>query len=216
MFTISQQVWSIISSDITAMQFLKLGLLNTSGYAKTILPKIQAKSLAKVSLGSIVTALARLKKDVILDEQKIPKFEIEDLSLKLPICELVYAKNKNPNPDLSEIYKSLEKNDSTHFNLVNIEDELDIFVSSQKVDLVKRQMKDFTILLEEVNLSALILKYDYKYRNFPGMGSQILNCLALRSISFVECLTTYSEFIIYIKQDLANQAIEVLKEEFMN
>ena len=216
MFTVSQQVWNILSKDITAMQFLKQGLLNTSGYAKTILPKLQTKSLAKISLGSIITALARVKKDLILNEQNIPKFKIEDLSLKLPICELVYAKTKNPNPDLSEIYKNLEKNDSIHFNLINIQDELDIFVSNQKVDSVKKQMKDFSLILEEVNLSALILKYDYRYRNFPGMGSQILNCLAVRSISFVECLTTYSEFIIYIKQDLANQAIEVLKEEFMS
>ena len=215
MYTISQQVWKIISKDVTAMQFLKKGLLNTSGYAKSILPQIQAVSLARVTLGSLTTALARVKKDLILNQEQIPKFRIEDLSLKLPILELVYSKTKNPNPDLSLIYQSLEKNDSIHFNLVNVEDELDIFVSSQKADLVKKQMKDFELILEEPNLSALILKYDYRYRNYPGMGSQVLNCLALKSISFVECLTTYYEFIIYIKQDLANQAIEVLKTEFM-
>jgi hypothetical protein len=76
-------------------------------------------------------------------------------------------------------------------------------------------MNFFKSTLQENNLSALTIKYNPEFRNYPGMGSQILNALGLNSITFVECLTTYSEFVIYIKQDLASKAMEVLKEGFM-
>jgi hypothetical protein len=89
-------------------------------------------------------------------------------------------------------------------------------VSSNQLDLVKNQMQNFDLILQENNLSALVLKYDPDYRNYPGMASQILNLLAINSIILVESLTTYSEFIIYIKQDFANRAVEVLKKAFMD
>ena len=128
---------------------------------------------------------------------------------------MVYQKTHNPNPDLSQIYKALQDTESIHFNVVNVEGELDIFVSTSQLELVQKHMNFFKLILKENDLSALTLKYDPDFRNYPGMGSQVLNLLAINSISFVECLTTYSEFTIYIKQDLVNRAMEVLKEGFM-
>jgi len=215
MTTISQLVWSIISKDAQALDYLCKGLLNTSAYAANILPKIQASTLSKVSQGSIITALARIKKNSQIKTNSIPKMKIDDISLRLPIFELVYRKNRDPNPDLSQIYQKLEGLESVHFNVINVENELDIFVSYSRLELVKKQMRSFDLLLEEKNLTAIILEYDAKFRNFPGMGSQILSCLAQNSINMIECITTYSKFIIYIKQDLANLAIEALKSEFM-
>jgi hypothetical protein len=215
MLTISQQVWNILAKDNVATEYLKNDLLNTSSYAKLIQPKIEDLTLTTVSLGSIVTSLARIKQKLNTVVSTKPKFRINDIALKLPISEIVYKKTHNPNPDLSEIYKALEDKESIHFNVVNVEDELDIFVSSSQLGLVQKHMNFFKTILKEEGLSALILKYDPDFRNYPGMGSQILNALAVNSITFVECLTTYSEFIIYIKQDLANRAMEVFKDGFM-
>ena len=216
MLTISQYVWNILTKDNIAVEYLKADLLNTSSYAKLILPKIEAQTLTKVSLGSIVTSLARIKQKLNQSIVNKPKFVIQDISLKLPITELVYQKTHNPNPDLSQIYKALKDTDSSHFNVINVEEELDIFVSTSQLALVQKHMNFFKLTLKENDLSVLTLKYDPDFRNYPGMGSQVLNLLAINSISFVECLTTYSEFIIYIKQDLANRAMEVLKEGFMS
>ena len=215
MLTVSQQVWSIISKDNVALEYLKNDLLNTTGYAKLIIPRIEKQTLTKISIGSVVTSLARIKQKLNIAAIDKPKFKIEDISLKLPITELVYKKNQNPNPDLSLIYAGLDGNESVHFNIVNVADELDLFISSSRVNLVEKHLKDSTLIIKEANLSALILKYDPDFRNYPGMGVQVLNLLAVNSITFVECLTTYSEFIIYIQQDLANRAMEVLKEGFM-
>lgn len=215
MLTISQYVWNILTKDNIAVEYLKSDLLNTSSYAKLILPKIEAQTFTKVSLGSIVTSLARIKQKLNQNIVTKPKFVIQDISLKLPITELVYQKTHNPNPDLSQIYKALKDSDSSHFNVVNVEEELDIFVSTSQLELVQKHMNFFKLILKENDLSVLTLKYDPDFRNYPGMGAQVLNLLSINSISFVECLTTYSEFIIYIKQDLANKAMEVLKEGFM-
>lgn len=215
MLTISQHVWNILSKDNIATEYLKKDLLNLTAYAKTIQAEIEIQTLSKVSIGSIVTSLTRIKTKL---NQKIttnPKFKIDDISLKLPISELVYQKTHNPNPELSQIYQEFKNAGSIHFNIVNVEDELDIFVSSNQLDLVKNQMTKFKLILQEDQLSALVLKYNPSFRNYPAMASQVLNCLAINSIIFVECLTTYSEFIIYIKQDFANRAVEVLKKAFM-
>lgn len=215
MYTVSQHVWNIISKDNVAIEYLKADLLNTTSYAKLIQTKIEAQTLTKTTLGSIVTSLARIKKQLNQTIITRPRFKIDDISLKLPISELVYSKTHNPNPDLSTIYKLLESKDSIHFNVVNVEDELDIFVSSSQLNLVEKHMNFFKLILKETDLSALTIKYNPNFRNYPGMGVQVLNLLAVNSITFVECLTTYSEFIIYIKQDLANRALEVLKDGFM-
>jgi len=216
MLTISQYVWNILTKDNIAVEYLKTDLLNTTSYAKLILPKIEAQTLTKVSIGSVVTSLARIKQRLNQNIVTKPKFRIQDISLKLPITELVYHKAHNPNPDLSQIYKALKDTDSSHFNVVNVEEELDIFVSTSQVELVQKHMNFFKLILKENDLSVLTLKYDPDFRNYSGMGSQVLNLLAINSISFVECLTTYSEFIIYIKQNLANRAMEVLKDGFMS
>jgi hypothetical protein len=60
-----------------------------------------------------------------------------------------------------------------------------------------------------------VLKYDPKFRDYPGMASQVLNALSINSITMIECLTTYSEFIIYINQQEANKAIEIFTKDFM-
>ena len=93
---------------------------------------------------------------------------------------------------------------------------LDIFISDNFKDIVKKQMCNFELVLEETGLSAITLKYDYKFRNYPGMASQVLNLLAINSIIFVECLTTYSEFIIYIKQEYTDKTINLLRKTFMS
>jgi|688.fasta_scaffold148353_3 hypothetical protein len=216
MLTVSQYVWSILSKDNIATEYLKKDLLNLTAYAKTIQTEIETQTLSKVSIGSIVTSLTRIKTKLSSNIATNPKFKIDDISLKLPISELVYQKSRNPNPELGKIYLELKNTGSVHFNIVNVEDELDIFVSSNQLDLVKNQMQNFGLILQENDLSALVLKYDPEYRNYPGMASQILNLLAINSIILVESLTTYSEFIIYIKQDFANRAVEVLKKAFMN
>ena len=126
MLTISQQVWSILTKDNVATEYLKNDLLNTSSYAKLIQPKIEALTLTTVSLGSIITSLARIKQKLNTVVVTKPRFRINDIALKLPISEIVYKKTHNPNPDLSEIYKALEDKESIHFNVVNVEDELDI------------------------------------------------------------------------------------------
>lgn len=216
MFTVSQYVWNILSKDNIATEYLKNGLLNTTAYAKTILPEIEKQTLAKISVGSVVTSLIRIKGKLDSKVTTSPKFKIDDISLKLPISELVYKKSFNPNPQFSQIYLNLKAIGSIHFNIVNVEDELDIFVSTSQLQIVQNQMTNLELILKEDNLCALVLKYNPEFRNYPGMGSQVLNVLAINSIIFVECLTTYSEFIIYIKQDFANTAVEVLKKTFIS
>ncbi|GAB4143255.1 MAG: hypothetical protein OHK0017_00400 [Patescibacteria group bacterium] len=215
MQTISQVVWNIVSVNQIALDYLKTGLLNTSAYAKLIQPQVEKELMLNVSANSIVTALSRIRQNQVISNQS-PKFIIRDLSFKLPISELVFKKNGNPHPDLADIYSKLSKESDIHLNIVNVEEELDIFVSSSKVDVVKKCLAELNLLCEENKLSALMLKYDPSYRQYSGMASQILNSLAVNSITMVECLTTYSEFIIYIKQDQANRAIDLLTKEFMN
>ena len=125
------------------MDYLKADLLNTTSYAKILQPKIQAQTLTQVSIGSIVTSLVRIKQKLTKIINAGPQFVIKDLSLKLPISELVYKKTHNPNPDLSSIYKDLETTDSVHFNVVNVEAELDIFISSNQTHLVQKHMNFF-------------------------------------------------------------------------
>lgn len=216
MQTISQAVWSVISSDQVALEYLTKGLLNSSAYAEQIRPQIEHRLTLKVTTNSIVTALSRLRQTRVKVAQTIPKFKIDDLSFKLPITELVFKKDHDPNPMLAKIYEKLEKINNLHLNIVNVTNELNIFVSSSAAGIIKNCLKDFELILQEERLSALVLKYDSKFRNYPGMGSQILHALAVNSIIMVECLTTYSEFIIYIKQAEANKAVELLSRNFMS
>ena len=215
MHSISQVVWSQISKEPVILDLLQTGILNCSAYAAKLQPDVEKITLTKVNINSIVTALVRIREKQNLKTLQIPKFKIDDLSLKLPITELVYRKNINPNPALGNVYQNLENSESTHFNVISVQDEIDIFVSSNQTDIVKAGMNGFDLILQENQLAAINIKYDPNFRNYPGMANQILSCLAVNSINMIECFTTHCELIIYINQRLANQVLEILNQNFM-
>lgn len=212
---ISQLVYEHIVEDITALNYLKNGLLNTAQYAELIKPEIEYKLYTTVSKSSIVTALSRIKKNLNQQPSKIPKFEIEDIKLNLPISELVYKKDKNPSLDLIRVYQEIGSNNQTFLNINNATNEIDIFVSSSKKEAVKKLLKEQSLAHEVENLAVITLKYDPRFRDYPGIAAQVLNLLSIKNINMVEALTTYSEFTIYIQQDNAQKAIQTLQESFM-
>ena len=86
-------------------------------------------------------------------------------------------------------------------------------MSSQKTDQILKMLKKDYKLLEKVdNLVAITLTYNPKFRNYAGMAAQVLNLLAVKNINMLECLTTYSEFVLYISKTESERAIQTLQK----
>lgn len=214
MQTISQIVSAIIQEDVVALTYLQEGLLNTSAYAEKILPIVEEKVFKDVGKNSIITALSRIKAKASDTHSKLD-FKINDIRLILPIAELVYKKNKSLNAEISKVYRSFQNDHKIYLNINNVDHEIDIFASSPAVQKIKEVCGELELVTQENDLAAITLEYSSQYRNYSGMAAQILNALAVANINMVECLTTYSEFTIYIDQQEAQKTIGLLHDKFM-
>jgi aspartokinase len=212
---VADHVRDILLQDITTLDFLKKGLLNTRAYAKTLLPVIAQRSLLMPSLGSVVTALSRIKKDVSSNGLTLKQFQIKNIELKLPITEIVIKKSGNTFELLASLYSKLSTDEKASLNIINVAYELDIFVSSDLVETIINHFGESECQEIEPDLAAVLLEYDPDYRNYYGMAAQVLMSLANNRINMLECATTYSELIIYISQDQSQKCIEVLQNEFL-
>jgi aspartokinase len=212
---IADHVRDIIFSDVITLEYLHKGLLNTSAYAQSIIPEIESRSLLKPTLGSVVTALSRIKHDDIIEESLLQQFVIDNIEMKMPITELVFKKTGNTIQLLSNLYSKLSKKERATINIVNVEHELDIFAQSDLSDIILQHFGKKNCLEIQPNLAAIILEYDPHFRNYYGMAAQVLMTIANNRVNMLECATTYSEFIIYIDQSQANDCLEVIKNNYL-
>lgn len=212
---IADHVRDIIYNDVSKLELLVSGMLNTSAYAHSIIPEIESRALITPSHGSVVMALSRIKREGVPDELKRRLFEIDSIEVELPITELVFTKKGDTFGYLSAIYKEIKAMDNTTLNVLNVKDEVDIFCSSKLTDLVQKTFENEKCLDVQSNLAAITIHYNPDYRSSFGMASQIFETLASNRVNMLETVTTYSSIVIYIHQDQSQKCLEVLQSRFV-
>jgi|688.fasta_scaffold144394_2 hypothetical protein len=212
MLSITDHVRNILVSQPLIEEMLGQNLLNTTQYAKQIQPQIEQKSYKKVEIGSIVTALSRLKND-IKNFTKI-NFKAEDISLKFPISEISYTLSTAHISKTSKIYEKFGGLENHFLNIVSGSSETTIFVNTKyKTEIIKAFGKKSKIVLD--NLCLINLKFNPKYFYETGITYLVLKSLTWNNVNLVEIVSTYTEIGLIISMKDSQKAFDILSRDFL-
>jgi len=214
MTSITDYVRNILDKNQFISENLRLGLLNTSQYARDIQAQVEAALYKKVKLQTIVTSLNRIKTEL---ENKIPvKFVVDDIQLKYPISDIVYHKNLDNYQRAASLHSSIGAEANNFFNLIVGNTETNIFVNSKYLPEVLAKFENQKPLYVRGELAGVILKFDAKYMNSPGGIFQVISQVSMSGVNIIEVLSTYTEITIFVDVADSQKVIEILKSNFLN
>ncbi len=209
MNTIKEGVEKILNNDIEAQNSLSRGILNLSQYAREIKEKVEKLTNKQISNQSLVVTLSRIER-----KQKaygfLPKVEISNLSVKSPIVEFIYEKNKKNLEQILKLFASAQKDNETFFSLSTSTRDIAIIAS---LSLEKEIVRTITQKPKQIkhDLSAISVRFDEQLVQEPNIGYALMHLISLRNITLDEVFSTYNEFTFVFKTEYLHKVIEALK-----
>jgi hypothetical protein len=213
MLTTTDYVRQILKESPFIAEILRNDWLNLSQYAKSIQLEIETKTYKTVQLGSIITALTRIRAEV--KEKFEIKLNINDVSLKIPITEFNFAKNADHNQKISRLYQELAKVENSFLNIISGNTETGIFVNSKYEQQVLAIFSTQKPNLFLPNLGAISIKFDSNCLEVSGVVYQILKYLVWENINLLEVISTYTELTLIVNQNNTHKTFEILSKKFV-
>ena len=213
MIKVSEIVVEMLQKDEMALEALRAGVLNLSSYARKIQPQIEKRLYKPVKLGSIVTALSRIK----LEDKGIvplrPDVRIEDMSIKSPLCEITYEKTDEV---LAKLPKLKTKRDANNkfFTITQGVGEVTIIMPENLENVVNEH---FGIMPkgQYQDLVAITVRFvEEEYIEVPNMIYALVAALASKRINLIEIVSTFTEISFIVRQKDMSETVDILKEHF--
>lgn len=193
---------------------LAKNLLNLTQLATEWQPKIEDITYKKVTLGSVVTSLSRLR--VEIDTIFQSSFKINDISLKFPISEISFVTKPDHVKKIAKLYEDLSTTENHYLNAISGNTETSIFVNTKYSSNVIEVFKNQKLKLNLSNLASVSLKFDESYLETKGITYQVLKALLWENINLVEIVSTYTEITLIIEKKDAQKALQVLSSQFLD
>lgn len=201
MLKIADAVYDIIIASPTALEALRLGILNFSAYAEQILPEVEQKTWKKVKKNSIVVALSRYAEDLRTVPPLIPQVRLDELSIKTPLSDLTYEKTATTLNQVSTLLQQAES--STHIlTITQGIDEITLVVAEEYAAAVREH---FSAQPKSVfsNLVGVNVRFSESYLAQANVIYAIISVLAQKRVNLIEIVSTYTELTVIIeKKDL--------------
>lgn len=208
MINIREAVEEIIKADYEAWGGLKRGILNLSGYARTVQEKVGEYTKKEVGLQSIVVTLARLEKK-FASKKRANDIEVRQLVVQSPIAQLVYPKNQETLRALTRTIESMGEIEDAFFSFSTSTKDIAIIISEKLEGTVT---KNFNVnpTLQKKDLSAISIRFDEQLVREANVGLTLLQRIAVKNIVLDAALTTYNEFTLIFESKYLHDAIEAL------
>lgn len=213
MLSITDTVRGIIQKNPFISECLASGLLNTSQYARQIQQQVENVTYKKVKYQTIVTSLNRLKVEFVAKESV--KFVVDDIQLKYPICDIVFASNLSNHQKIASLYEKIGSQANNFLNVIEGNTETNIFVNSNFAETVLSTFLPKKPIYTQFELAGIILKFGPKYIDLPGSTFSVLRSISMEGINLVEVLSTYTEITIFVDLKDSQRVIEIIKNDFL-
>lgn len=208
MLTVSDCTREIVQKSPFVQETLRNGWLNLSQYATSILPEIEQKIYKKVQLGSIITALGRIRLE--LEKMFEIKLKINDICIKMPITEFNFVRRPDHFTRISQLFGDLESVENNFLNVINGNTETGIFVNSRFEQFVLNNFETPNLVITD--LAAVSIKFDSEYLENLGSIYEILRLLVWEKINLLEIISTYTELTLIVTKTDANKVFEILSQ----
>jgi hypothetical protein len=213
MYSVVDATKKIVQSNQFLAEYLASELINTSQYARKIKTEVEALTMKRVELNTIVTSLNRIKKSI---QGKLSvDFYIDDVQMKYPISDIVYPKFDNDYLKIVDLYKEIGKISNSFLNITQGQSETNIFVNSVFSHLVLEKFKGYKPLYQREDLAGMVIKFSPKYMDVAGSAFSVLRSISLEGINLVEVLSTYTEMSFFVDFKDSQRVMEIIKENFL-
>lgn len=214
MLSTTDAIKQLLLSNPMMENLLAKNLINLTQLAKEWQPKIEEITYKKVTLGSVVTSLSRLKDEIDIKFEST--FKINDISLKFPMSEISFVSKPDHVKKIARLYETLSTNENHYLNAISGNTETSIFVNTKYSDQVLTVFKGEKLKLNLGNLASVSLKFDESYLEIKGITYQVLKALLWENINLIEIVSTYTEITLIIEKKDAQKALQVLSQQFLD
>lgn len=200
MIKIQDVVRDIVFNEEEALYSLSQGYMNFSAYAKKIHKEVEERTKKEVEIPGIVVALSRVKKEVKNINPLIQDVDIDNITTKSPLSEIVFEKTPDILSRLSSFYKSVKTSNDDFLTITLATGEVTVICSDRIKKGVLSHFKDKPMMIAS-GLASLGISIDKKYYPMPNITFSLIRRIARKRIALAETITTYNEIIFIFSQE---------------
>lgn len=208
MIKIHDEIKKVVEEDIEIKNTLSRGLLNLSGYAKTIQKKVSKRTKKEVGVQSIVVSLSRIQRK-LKAYNYMPNVKIKQLSVKQPVIELVYLNNKENLNKIAKVSSTVMDSEDNFISISTSTKDIAMVVSEEYEGKVRNIYQEKPKVYKN-KLSAISIRFDDKFVEQPGIGFSLMQKIASRNIVLEEVVSTYNEFTLVVESKEVPRILGVL------
>lgn len=210
MIKISTAVESHVRASEPVFEALRMGVLNLSAYAESITPTIERRCHKTVRPGTIVVALSRLQKKITREKALTPHVWIQDLRLKVPLCDITFEKTN----DVVSACRQLASQLSSQPGFLTITEgvnEVTVICSQDSQDMVLSVVSQAPKALFE-DLLGVTVRFDETYLQVPNTIHFLLGRLAVRQINVLEIVSTLTELTFIVRRQDSDAVVKAFSK----
>lgn len=214
MITVPQLVEEIIKSSPILSENFDEGLINYSSLARKLQPEIEAKLYKKVTIGSIVMALKRLKIGNSSGNEQLQQAlsKITDLSLRSNLVALTFTNSPSLFKNQSQLLDTASKTPNSFLTISTGIHETSIFISQNLLQETEKIFQNEALKLKVKDLSSITLILPEEAVNTPGIHYSVFKRLFSNGINVFDTATSFTELTIFMRSEETEKAFAVLKK----
>lgn len=212
MIKVGEKIEEIIKGDHEALFCLSRGILNLSSYARGIHDIVEQKTKKQVKLPTIIMALSRLKKKLKGVNPLLKEVEIDGMTVKTPLAEVVFEKTSTTISRLPLVQKSIKPKNDEWFSFSQNSKAIAVICSEQRAEAVIKHMGVKPLLVLK-NLTAVGLSVDARYHFRPNITFSLLHKIAEKEIPLDQIFTSRDEMIFIFETKYLSQIVEIFQKD---
>jgi hypothetical protein len=214
MITVPEATKRIIERSRYLSEAISKNLINHSSLARYIQPELETMLVKKVSRGSIVMALKRLKTSL---EPKYSKGSIfkspPEMMVRSGMFLATIQRTKESEEIIGKMFANRVKGTLSSITIGATE----IQVAGTRVveEMFLKQFPSKSLISKIQNVSQITIYLPEEAATTPGVYYFFLKSLAWEGINILGTATTNSEFTLFFEDKNVNRAFEVLTSLFV-
>ena len=212
MIKVGDKIEEIIKGDHEAIFCLSRGILNLSRYARVIHDEVEKKTKKQVKLPTIIMALSRLKRKIKGVTPLVKEVEIDGMTVKTPLAEIVFEKTSTTISRLPLVQKSIKPKNDEWFRFSQNSKAIDIICSESRIEAVIKHMGVKPLLIFK-DLTAVGLSVPPRYHDKPNITFSLLHKIAEQEIPLDQIFTTRDEMMFLFETKYLSQIVAIFQKD---
>lgn len=212
MITLAQALSDIVKQTPFLEEGLATGIINLSGLARKLKPKIEKRLYKRPTTAAMIMALKRLRPKVKPGQKGLAELKkLRGLTVRSNLTEYVFYNFPGIIPLQKQLMQKLEGDKELFLNLSQGISETTLIISSSLERKVESVIPKKVLVAKIENLSAITLRLHPEHLYAVGVCYNLFKSLAWENINFLETITGYSEISVIVEQKDSDRAFSCIK-----